>query len=272
MTWTAYKISFRLLSPMHIGWHKLGNLQQTRPYVTGRSLWGALTARLTREAGNSNYHEIGEQVDDQLAFTYFYPSMEPSKVDLWPWPDDQWDKFTWTFLGSYASTALENARNAEAGSLHETEYIAPYTREGQQVYLVGYIFEKDTCNLNWQSALGKLQFGGERGYGWGRVHAKDGYKKINDNNCFDYDVLLDSDRPKLKALGNLHMLAHTRADIDNVGNRGVAIEPLIGRETKEVSGFGKNHSQAEICWIPGGSVNDGETFHIQQKGVWERLL
>src|SRR5213082_2804295 len=72
MTWTAYRIVFRLLSPMHIGWRKVGNLQQTRPYVLGRSLWGALTARLTRISGSNDYSEIGEQVDQQLAFTYFY--------------------------------------------------------------------------------------------------------------------------------------------------------------------------------------------------------
>ncbi len=52
---------------------------------------------------------------------------------LWPWTD-RWDKFAWTFLGSYASTALENGRSAEAGSLHETEYIAPYTRNWESKY------------------------------------------------------------------------------------------------------------------------------------------
>ena len=46
MTWTVYRVTWRLLAPMHIGWRKLGNMQQTRPYVTGRNLWGAFTARL----------------------------------------------------------------------------------------------------------------------------------------------------------------------------------------------------------------------------------
>ncbi len=271
MTWTAYQVSFRLLSPMHIGWRKLGNLQQTRPYVTGRSLWGALTARLTRESGGSNYTNTGKDVDNQLAFTYFYPSTQLDRVPLWPW-SELWDEFAWTFLGSYASAALENARNAEAGSLHETEYIAPYTREGQQVYLVGYIFEKDTCNLDWQSTLDKLQFGGERGYGWGRVHPKDRYKQINNSKCFDYDLLLDDDRPLLKAPGDMYLLAHTHADTGGADYRGVTIEPFIGRETKESTGFGKNISHAQVCWVPGGKVTQGETFQIQAKGLWEKLL
>ena len=92
MTWTAYQVSFRLLSPLHIGWRKLGNLQQTRPYVPGRSLWGALTARLTRELVGCNYRCIGAKVDKELAFTYFYPSIQHNSVTVWPWPC-QWDEF-----------------------------------------------------------------------------------------------------------------------------------------------------------------------------------
>jgi hypothetical protein len=280
MTWTAYQVTFRLLSPLHVGWRKLGNLQQTRPYVTGRSLWGALTARLTREAGGNNYIDIGKEVDKQLAFTYFYPSTRPDDIPvrLWPWPEE-WDKFAWTFLGSYASTALENARNAEAGSLHETEFIAPYARKATPdgepipVYLVGYIFEKDnyTIKRSWRDRdiLNNLQLGGERGYGWGRVHLRGDCKSVSNGKCFDYDLLLDGDRPRLKAPGELRLLAHTRTDTDSAGNRGVAIEPLVGRETQEATGFGKNHSRAQVCWVPGGKVTENETFQIQPKGIWE---
>ncbi len=274
MAWTAYQVSFRLLSPLHIGWCKLGNLQQTRPYVTGRNLWGALTARLTREAGRSDYLDIGRQVDEQLAFTYFYPSTQPNSVSLWPW-SDQWDKFAWTFLGSYASTALENARNAEAGSLHETEFIAPYTRnstfdeESVPVYLVGYIFEKDTCNLGWQSTLGKLQFGGERGYGWGRLHLGD-CKAITNRKCFDYDLSCQGDRPQITVPEGKELLAHTTAT-DETEVAGT-IEPLVGRVTQENTGFGRTLSNAEICWVPGGKVKKNRTFQIKEKGIWELSL
>lgn len=269
MTWTAYQITFRLLSPLHIGWRKLGNLQQTRPYITGRNLWGAFTARLTRELGGKDYEGVGKQVDQQLAFTYFYPSTQPENVLLWPWPD-QWDEFAWTFLGSYASTALENARNAEAGSLHETEYITPYTRIGQQVYLIGYIFESDNCQLHWQGILNKLQLGGERGYGWGRVQLQgDNYRRVNNGKCFAYDLVANGERPQLKASEELRLLAHMHADSASMGKREVAVEPLVGRETTESTTFGKRLSHAQICWVPGGKVTQGETFQIQPKGIWK---
>jgi hypothetical protein len=286
MIWTAYQVSFRLLSPMHIGWRKSGNLQQTRPYLTGRNLWGALTAGLTREAGGSDYVGVGQQVDDQLAFTYFYPYALPEEDSIWSWPD-QWDNFAWpwsdqdtfawTFLGSYASTALANGRNAEAGSLHETEFIAPRTREGKQVYLVGYIFEtvglqNDQRNplSKWQSVLERIQLGGERGYGWGRVYLQGRCEQINNGKCFGYELLPNDVRPQLKASDNTHLLAHTNAETDRGSNREVTIEPLVGRETKGYTSFGKYLSQAAICWVPGGKVTQGEVFQIQPKGIWEQ--
>lgn len=274
MTWTAYQVSFRLLSPMHIGWRKLGNLQQTRPYVTGRSLWGALTARLTREFGGSDYPSIGKEADAQLIFTYFYPSSRPDSVSLWPW-SDQWDEFAWTFLGSYASTALENGRYAEAGSLHETEYIAPYTRNSTygevptSVYLVGYIFQNDNSagKLHWQEILRKLQFGGERGYGWGRVDLEH-CEEIKDGKCFDYELSCQGVRPQITVPEGKELLAHTIA-VDDTGVVGT-IEPLVGRETKSHTSFGKSLSNAEVCWVPGGKVTQEQTFQIHEKGIWKR--
>ncbi|NJK52088.1 MAG: hypothetical protein HC936_03380, partial [Leptolyngbyaceae cyanobacterium SU_3_3] len=73
MNWRAYRVVFKLKSPMHIGCGKMGNVQRTRPYVTGRVFWGALTMRLTRDAtsgsatDSSQYKVFGDQVDSQLA-------------------------------------------------------------------------------------------------------------------------------------------------------------------------------------------------------------
>ncbi len=283
MTWTAYLVTFKLLSPIHIGWHKLGNLQRTRPYITGRSLWGALTARLTRESNSYEYEGFGRKVDSQLAFTYFYPSTEPDTVELWPWRDEreEWDRFAWTFLGSYASTALENGRSSEAGSLHETEYIAPRTRAGEPVFLVGYFFEKDVCRLEWKKALGKLQLGGERGYGWGRVKLVRLQKceEANSVVCFGYEFKGEQAYPLLQApkvagatedsKEKIRLLAHTYAN-DADGTRGT-LEPLIGRETTDRTSFGKLVTRAAICWAPGSKAEQGESFHIREKGIWEQI-
>ncbi len=274
MKWNGYQISLRLLSPLHIGWRKSGNLQQTRPYVTGRALWGALTARLTRDQQHDDYKTVGEQVDERLAFTYFYPSDSADCVRLWPWADD-WDEFAWTYLGSYVSTSLADGHAAEEGSLHETEFIAPRTREGKQVYLTGYIFQREDWSelaLDLDATLNKLQLGGERGYGWGRL-ALCQQKPLSDedNLCFqrfEFDRSANADRPTLKATSdNTRLLAHALA---NGGNTTAEIEPLLGRLTDPTGRFGQNHSEAQICWKPGKTVIAGDKFLIKKNGVWEK--
>lgn len=259
--WTSYLVKFRVLSPIHIGWRKTGNLQQTRPYVTGKTLWGALTARLVRDLGDNNYLEVRKRVDNKLRFTYFYPTTDSSKVVMWPWKNS--DKFSWMYLGSYASTALKD-KIAEEGMLHETEYISTKTRDGEQVYLVGYVIEKEGCELAWEEALKKVQIGGERGYGWGRVELIDKPKKTK--TCFDYTINDKEDSPQIMVLKDKPILAHALAE--QLGCKGT-IEPLVGRETDENKGFGGVISKAEICWIPGSIVNANKRFNIYSKGIWK---
>ena len=157
MTWEHYRLGFRLISPLHIGYRKVGNLMQTRPYATAKALWGALTARLTRLSGYGSraeaYLAIGEAVRTCFRFGYLYPALSERKDGKAESPNELEPRFPWEesevpfdylFLGSYASTALDyEARSALEGSLHETEFISPRTRPfagcelGRQVYLVG---------------------------------------------------------------------------------------------------------------------------------------
>jgi hypothetical protein len=271
MEWNGYQISLRLLSPLHIGWRKSGNLQQARPYVTGRALWGALTARLTRDQQHNDYVGVGKRVDQQLAFTYFYPSDMEDRVRLWPW-DEKWDEFAWTYLSSYVSTSLEDGHAAEEGSLHETEFISPRTRDGKEVYLLGYIFAREDCQIQWREALSRLQVGGERGYGWGRLRllADCSEKPIGKNSrCFQHFMFVEgSDKPILEAAcDEAKLLAHAVADRNEVAGE---IEPLVGRETDPTGRFGHIHSEAKVCWKPGKSVSRSDKFSIGCRGFWEK--
>lgn len=253
--WTPYLVTFKLLTPMHIGWRKTGNLQQTRPYVTGRALWGALTATLVHNNGGNDYQNMGKEVDEQLAFTYFYPSTK--------------DEFSWKFLGSYASTALQYGHGAEDGSLHESEFISPVTRDDEPVYIVGYIFEREKCSLKWKNVLNKIQLGGERGYGWGRVSTNNHPLKANEIFGLTIEVDSQKDRPVLMIPKDRSVLDHTFAE--NIDCKGI-IEPLVGRETDtKMANFGKYCSTAQICWSPGAGVNEEIRIEIYHKGLWHRI-
>lgn len=280
MTWTTHKVVLQLLTPLHVGWRKMGNVQYTRPYVTGKTLWGALTARLTRDCPKlgGDYVTVGGQVNDDLAFSYFYPATG-EQVDVWPWGKTA-DDFSWRYLNTYASTALDYDRNAaKDGSLHETEYIAPRTRDltgfqnlsGLPVYLVGYIFEQEGCALKWRDALPRLQLGGERTYGWGRV-AVEAIAVVSEPLFGQWQVERNGDRPALCAQADktpllAHALAHGDGALAGVSG---PIEPLVGRETPAADAHGKEVSRAQVCWSPGGTVAAGVRVRIAAYGLWQK--
>jgi len=265
MPWTAYKIILQVASPLHVGSQKIGNIQQTRPYVTGRALWGAITARLTRDffTPPGNYAAVGEQVHNALAFSYFYPALNQGQ-DVWLRWLKPAQEFDWLFLDTYASTALADGHVAETASLHETEFIAPRTRDNRFVFLVGYIFEKQGNTLPWRNTLDRLQFGSERGYGWGRVKLARPPEASNDCLGFSHDLTESS--PKLWIPAESHLPAHTLATaFSNVDG---LVEPFLGREWDDkLGGSGRRVSRAQICWSPGSKTQVSFWLRIGNFGV-----
>ncbi len=288
MRWRVYRVVLQLQTPMHIGCRKIGNLQTTRSYVTGRVLWGALTARLTRDTKETptskEYKETGDSVSRHLRFTYFYPALcnkERNKGEyriIWPWHTD--DLFRYRLLSGYASTALEpSGQAAEEGMLHEVEYVSPRTRDdASNVFLLGYIFE-DEDHPDWNSAIHNLQLGGERGYGWGLVTLAE-QKKVMPNSDSKNKVKLFGDEMEIIDLSGAdpltaagegsHLLAHTLTDgVQARGN----IEPVVGYEW--VPSTSKIPSRQQIafsalCYAPGSIVETQSTFAIKEHGLWKK--
>lgn len=295
----VYKITFKLLSPIHIGWKRTTNLNQTRFYVPGKTIWGALTARLTNDypnKSNRDYKEIGSCLNDYFRFSYFYLADNIDSISFndknkkieSPWGIGL-NNFAYKYISSYQSTAL-NFKVAVDGMLHEFEYISPKTIFGKQVYLIGYIFQ-NTINNNFFSqfdddmlmnSLSRIQIGGERGYGWGKLELVK-KKERNSNKFFGYDIDVSSNDPIIKIKKNNSILAHTfvsaklqstlkndNSKIPLLGN----IEPFVGRITKEKNKFGNCFSEAKICWIPGSKVlltdqnQDYRSFKICADGLW----
>jgi hypothetical protein len=275
MNWIGYRVVFRLRSPLHIGWRKVGNVQVTRPYLTGRSFWGALTERLVRDraatatqmATDSNgYQEVGKQVNEMLAFTYFYPALQSDNdyQVVWPWDDER--TFRRRFLSSYQSTALVYpAHSAAEGSLHEIEFLSPHTLDtADPVYLVGYVFAHKDCSLRWRDALTRLQFGGERGYGWGKTELVS-LEKTDD--AFSCTVDCSGRRPVITVPQDKRLLAHTKPDQIMIAGE---VEPLVGREWHTNNGAGQSLSFTGIMYVPGSRVlSEKQRFTMGNFGIWK---
>lgn len=268
MGWISYCVSLRLLSPLHIGWKRSSNLQQTRAYVPAKNLWGAMVAQLANY--NGNYSDMQDKVKKQLRFSYFYPSVHSDDVSLWPWDNE--DEFAWLYLNSYVSTALNN-KLADRGYLHETEYIAPLTRERNQVYLIGYVYAREDTTLPWEDVIKHIQLGGERSTGWGRVRLEREPEKVKEG-CFNrYSMNCTGDQLYIQLNDKKTFFAHVAMDDETESKCRGVLEPLIGRDTKSTEigkGFGASIS-SKICWMP-GTVFTGKTngkFEIDPEGIWK---
>jgi hypothetical protein len=301
MAWTIHQLRFRVISRLHVGVRKIGNVQRARPYVPARALWATLTARLTRgvqygwwsppnDISPGNYAAMGIKVQREIAFSYFYftdnsgqplyPRYESKglsfgRVNLTP------ETFAWRYMGSYVSTALNYAQNAaEEGTLHEVEYIAPHTRSdgdvlSHPVNLEGYVLVAEGCALPWKRALSEIQVGGERSYGWGRLRLvlADELESTNGSaTLFEWLPCYTNDgsRPRVQISLEQPLLAHT--DVKGVQASG-DVEPLVGRAWDDQRGAGQRVEMVGVCYAPGARLGGDQAgwFEWTTDHIWRAI-
>lgn len=284
MSWRIYHLEYELLSPLHVGYHKVSNVQRTRYYLPARNLWGAMTERLTRagftvdpDTPHGDYQRVGQWLRAHCAFGYLficrddrllYPCYSPRGLRYGQWTESQFERY---YLAAHVTTALDPAStSAQAESLHEVEYIAPYDREGRRTRMRGWIWLDDVaCERfegdEWHEWPTELQVGGERRYGFGRLRLcrpDDADNGLLAGYSFDGA----GDRPTLHLKRGEPVLAH--ALVDGVSAQGM-IEPLVGRETVRDSGrFGQRLTAARLTWVPGSIVRRAETLMVDEWGTW----
>lgn len=287
MAWKAYRLVYRAAGPTHIGWHRLGFIQRTRFYITGRNMWGALTSAVTMRTqahgfDTSLYKKVGTEVfNKSVIASYFYPALDPDRP-LLPLHTDEGlkygdmtaDGFEREVVASLGQTAISTGRNtAEEGSLHETEFICGVAAGWKRIYFTGYFFIEDGLIPGYLSALQEacreIFIGGERRYGFGRLvldNTDEAFKK--DSTDFFGHELDSSQKEVLVKIGkgrgipaHLHMEEGQPLSGD--------IEPVVGRNWCENSGPGRALSRAAFCWTPGSVVEKegGMGFRLAEYGM-----
>jgi hypothetical protein len=273
MSWHKFQVIYELHSPLHVGYHKVGNVQRTRYYIPARNLWGAVTEALTRRGFSTNvvssgdYQRVGEWVKTHCAFGYWFV-YENSKLlnpryckDGLKYGDLSVAGFERCYLDSHVTTALDPKTNsAQYGSLHEVEFIAPYSRNGARTQVSGLVFLDDEAEkvLNWECWLSNLQVGGERRYGFGTLRLVEMKPEGDSITCT---------RPCQSVSKNTPFLAHVSVTT-NIQIRG-QIEPLVGRATSQSHAFGSGLTSAIICWTPGSTPMDDIQVQFEPEGYWK---
>jgi len=300
MSWRLFKWTFRLKSPLYVGFHKVMHFYRTRPYVPGKPLWGAITAKLTPLLGLNDYLKVGEFLKKAIRPGYLYPYIESNEKSELYYPKYtekglmfgplQQNEFEKRFISSMASTAIEaQSLTAEDGMLHEVEFINPYTIDDEKpVFMSGFIwvreFSENDISLSIRDKViityngtkvefknqlaNRLQLGGERKYGFGLVELKE-FSEINNNGFDELPGTWSEKNDEVCIYLNKdnpiwsHLLHFN--DLKIKGN----FEPLVGRDWNAETGAGKKLEQFGLCWSPGSILCEDRMFKVDESGIWK---
>jgi len=302
MSWRLFKWTFRLKSPLYVGFHKVMHFYRTRPYVPGKPLWGALTAKFTPLLELNDYLKVGEFLKKAIRPGYLYPYIESNEKSELYYPKytekglmfcllSQYE-FEKRFISSMASTAIEaQSLTAEEGMLHEVEFISSYTiDDGKPVFLSGFIWVREfseneislsikdeviiTCKgkeVEFKRQLAnRLQLGGERKYGFGLVELKE----LSEVNNAGFDELPGEWKEEngevcISLKRGDPVLAHVH-HFENLKIKG-DIELLVGREWDPERGAGQKPESSDLCWTPGSILCEDKTFKVDEFGIWREI-
>ncbi len=297
MTWHLYSWTFRLKSPLHVGFHKVMHFFRTRPYVPGKLLWGTLTSKLTPMLTINDYQKVGNFLKKALRFSYLYLHVD-EKIYVPKYTKEglkfgflSQSEFEKKFISSTASTAIDAySLSAEEGMLHEVEFINPYTiDDGKPVFLKGLLWVMDfsengfSINRSNEKILikynsrevdfkkklaNRLQVGGERKYGFGLLELEE-FQEVNSKEIDDFPG-------KWSKSGNdIHLSLNSNDPIwshascsKNINIKG-DIEPLVGRNWETNKGSGRELNSLGLFWSPGSILNEDIIFKIIEFGLWE---
>ena len=179
-----YKLVFKQIQPIHIGFGSHGVVNETRIFIPGWTMWGALTKAYNLINGNelSQNQKLFENI------SCFYPNFDKEGNDenvLFPKFDKgnfylgnySEDNFRAKFVDTFILTAINPATNTALDeSLHELNIILPSVKanyreddkDEKQIYWVGIISLKEDVNIP-----NEIYIGGDARYGLGLMQFVD---------------------------------------------------------------------------------------------------
>ena len=192
-----FKLIFKQNQPIHIGMGNYGVINETRIFIPGWTMWGALTKAYGLKKGwkgNDWNKENNKKLFSQISCFYpsfdekntLKPNYQKGEFYLGDIPESQ---FRLYFVDTLLKTAIVPiSRMAKDESLHETDFILPKPKaefKGElnsfkdSLYWIGVAHLDDKCKAFCQKGL-KIHIGGDAKYGLGELELKE-IKEIAEN-------------------------------------------------------------------------------------------
>jgi len=218
----GYILVFKQIQSIHLGIRGYGVLSETRIFITGQAMWGALTNSYGRSKKWSNGDfENNENKEIFEKITCFYPSFTKNyngvmlpgfkRGEFYLEGYSEKD-FRNEFVDGFISTAIQPmSLTAKDKSLHEMEIILPKDKGNEkQLYWVGLLWIEEDVKTNFlkEKEL-EIIIGGDSRYGLGRLKLerveeisdefldKWGIEKANNLNSISLSKNKDNHRSKI---------------------------------------------------------------------------
>ncbi|MCX7760360.1 MAG: hypothetical protein N2Z81_04160 [Hydrogenothermaceae bacterium] len=178
------KLIFKQNQPIHIGSGKWGVIKETEIFISGQTMWGALTNLyiLKNKANSNNIEEIKGYFK---TISNFFPSFDGKNILKPQYKNGEFylgdfseSKFRAYFVDTLIQTAVEPlSRRAKDESLHEIDYILPKPKKEFQnkkefkefkdnIYWIGII---NTNKDNFLEEGLRVYVGADTRYGYGEL-------------------------------------------------------------------------------------------------------
>ncbi len=173
-----YKLIFEQKQPIHIGMGSYGVVNETRIFIPGWTMWGALTKAYNLQKGNDL--SLNQHLFENIScfypafkngdnFEILFPGFKNGEFYLGKYSEDE---FRAKFVDTFMSTAINPLSNSALDeSLHELNVILPGAKadyiedaKEKQIYWVG-IVEIDDKN----KIPKEIYIGGDVKYGLGKL-------------------------------------------------------------------------------------------------------
>jgi len=290
MSWKIFKAKFKIKSPLHIGYYKMGLLQRARYYVPGKNLWAGVTAKITpmikANPSSFDYKTIGSFLMKNVIFSYFYLTCEERGLkpefkegEGLKYGELSISKFEKRFITSIPSTAIEpESLSAENESLHEIEVLLPKEKEiGNPLYLSGYIFVNCLADVDFSISVKDREIkindknitnvlkegifvGGERRYGFGYIQLQK-IKEKEDSKRFE----VKNNRIYVKLQQEEPIESHLKVN-SGISLKG-EIETVSGREWGNKGSGRKEIVSKFLAWVPGSLMIEEKDLKINEFGI-----